>query len=371
MVLLRNQDALLPLSPQSGSIAVIGSHADKGVVTGGGSSAVVPRGGSAVTGVVPTTWPGPRIYQPSAPLAAIAKRTHGKVSYASGDDIAAAAKLAAQSKVAVVFVTQWTSESFDVPTMALPGNQDALVAAVAKANPHTIVVLENNGPVGMPWLDNVGAVMDAWYPGARGGEAIARLLFGEVAPSGHLPVTWPRDESQLPRATIPGAGLAEIGLTPQGEPAASVDYNIEGADVGYRWFQKRGITPLFPFGHGLTYTQFDYGKPTLTQADGTVKMTLQRHQHRQARRGRRAAAVRHAAGQGPHAAAGRMAAGDVEARPDAPGNHHRQRHSNGEFRRGHPRLETRRRQLPFRAGSIGREFRRRGDRCSWPRPIAP
>lgn len=273
-VLLRNQDALLPLSPQTASIAVIGSHADKGVVTGGGSSAVKPRGGSAVTGVVPTEWPGPRIYQPSAPLAAIAKRTHGKVSYASGDDIAAAAKLAAQSKVAVVFVTQWTSESFDAPSMALPGNQDALVAAVAKANPHTIVVLENNGPVSMPWLDNVGAVMEAWYPGVKGGEAIARLLFGEVAPSGHLPVSWPRDESQLPRATIPGAGLAAIGLTPQGRPAASVDYNIEGADVGYRWFQKRGITPLFPFGYGLTYTQFDYGKPTLTAADGTVKMSF-------------------------------------------------------------------------------------------------
>jgi len=273
-VLLRNQNDLLPLSPQLASIAVIGSHADKGVVTGGGSSAVKPRGGSAVTGLVPTEWPGPRIYQPSAPLAAIAKRTHGTVSYASGDDIAAAAKLAAQSKVAVVFVTQWTSESFDVPSMALPGNQDALVAAVTKANPHTIVVLENNGPVSMPWLDSVGAVMEAWYPGVNGGEAIARLLFGEVAPSGHLPISWPRNESQLPRATIPGAGLAAIGLDPQGEPAASVDYNIEGADVGYRWFQKRQISPLFPFGHGLTYTQFHYGKPELTKADGTVKMSF-------------------------------------------------------------------------------------------------
>lgn len=273
-VLLRNQNELLPLSPQIASIAVIGSHADKGVVTGGGSSAVKPHGGSAVTGLVPTTWPGPRIYQPSAPLAAIAKRTHGKVSYASGDDIAAAAELAAQSKVAVVFVTQWTSESFDVPSMALPGNQDALVAAVAKANPHTIVVLENDGPVSMPWLDNVGAVMDAWYPGANGGEAIARLLFGEVAPSGHLPLSWPRNENQLPRATIPGAGLAEIGLTPQGQPATSVDYNTEGADVGYRWFQKRGITPLFPFGYGLAYTQFRLGTPTLSKADGTVKMSF-------------------------------------------------------------------------------------------------
>ncbi|MGH8216780.1 MAG: beta-glucosidase, partial [Rhodanobacteraceae bacterium] len=256
-VLLRNQDALLPLSAAE-SVAVIGGHADKGVLTGGGSSAVESPEGNAVPGVPPTNWPGPRIYQPSAPLAAIERRAHGKVNYADGKDIAAAARLAAGSDVAVVFVEQWAAESFDLPMLALPGNQDALVEAVAKANPHTIVVLENNGPVAMPWLTQVGAVLEAWYPGAAGGEAIARLLYGEVDPSGRLPVSWPRDESQLPRPQIPGAGLAAIGPLPHGQPAQDVDYDIEGADVGYRWYQRQHLEPLFPFGYGLTYTHFEY-----------------------------------------------------------------------------------------------------------------
>ncbi len=259
-VLLRNQKNLLPLSPKLASIAMIGGHADKGVLSGGGSSVVYPPGGNAVPGLPPEGWPGPRVYQPSAPLAAMTRRMPGKVKFDDGRDPAAATRLAARSDVAVVFVEQWDAESFDRPDMNLPDNQSALIAAVAKANPHTVVVLENNGPVNMPWLNQVGAVLESWYPGARGGEAITRLLFGEVAPSGRLPMTWPKDESQLPRPTIPGAGLASIGLPPQGQPADTVDYRIEGADVGYRWFQKRGLEPLFPFGYGLTYTHFGYGK---------------------------------------------------------------------------------------------------------------
>jgi len=260
-VLLRNEDDLLPLSPRLASIAVIGGHADLGVLSGGGSSAVTPPDGNATNELPPPqAWPGPRFYQPSPPLAAISRRVHGKVQYNDGRDIAAAAQLAAHSDVAVVFVEQWSAESFDWPHMTVPDNQDALVAAVAKANPHTIVVLENNGPLSMPWLGQVGAVLEAWYPGARGGEAITRLLFGEVAPSGRLPMSWPRDESQLPRPQIPGAGFTPIGLMPQGQPADSVDYNIEGADVGYRWFQRRGIEPLFAFGYGLSYTHFGYDK---------------------------------------------------------------------------------------------------------------
>ncbi|MEW9623544.1 beta-glucosidase family protein [Rhodanobacter geophilus] len=268
-VLLRNRDALLPLSAAQ-SVAVIGGHADKGVLTGGGSSAVQSPQGNAVPDLPPTAWPGPRIYQPSAPLAAIRQRAHGAVSYASGEDIAAAAKLAAQAKVAVVFVEQWAAESVDAPHLTLPGNQDALVEAVARANPHTVVVLENNGPVAMPWLARVGAVLEAWYPGAAGGEAIARLLYGEVDPSGRLPLTWPRDESQLPRPQIPGAALTSMGQPPQGQPAQDVDYNIEGADVGYRWYQRKHLDPLFPFGYGLTYTHFDYSGFAPRMANGKV-----------------------------------------------------------------------------------------------------
>ena len=273
-VLLRNQHDLLPLAPTVASIAVIGGHADRGVLTGGGSSAVMPPAGNAVPGLAPLDWPGPRIYQPSPPLAAIGRRVHGKVQFNDGHDVAAAAQLAASSQVAVVFVEQWAAESFDLPDMTLPDHQDALVAAVAKANPHTIVILENNGPLRMPWLEHAGAVIEAWYPGAGGGEAIARLLFGEVAPSGRLPLSWPRDESQLPRPQIPGAGLASIGVPPQGQPADSVDYNIEGADVGYRWFQRRGIEPLFSFGYGLTYTHFGYDKLQAHWKDGRLMVAF-------------------------------------------------------------------------------------------------
>jgi len=270
-VLLRNEHDLLPLSPKLASIAVIGGHADLGVLSGGGSSAVTPPDGNASNELPPPhAWPGPRIYQPSPPLAAISRRVHGKAQFNDGRDIAAAVQLAARSDVAVVFVEQWSAESFDRPDMTLPGNQDALVAAVAKVNPRTIVVLENNGPLRMPWLEQVGAVLEAWYPGARGGEAIARLLFGEVAPAGRLPMTWPRNEAQLPRPRIPGAGLASIGLPPQGQPAESVNYNIEGADVGYRWFQRRGIEPLFAFGYGLTYTHFAYGRLQAHWKDGQL-----------------------------------------------------------------------------------------------------
>ncbi|MGA0587614.1 beta-glucosidase family protein [Dyella sp. KRB-257] len=274
MVLLRNASNALPLGKGVGAVAIIGSHADVGVTTGGGSSAVKPRGGSPVTGIEPTTWPGPKMYQRSSPMQAIGRRNGGKVAYASGEDIAAAARLAAQSKVAVVFAEQWVAESFDVPTMNLPGNQDALIAAVARANPHTIVVLQTNGPVKMPWLDQVQGVVEAWYPGANGGEAIARVLFGEVEPSGRLPLTWPKDESQLPRPTIPGAGLAAIGIPPQGEPQQDIDYNIEGAGVGYRWFQRKHLQPLFPFGYGLGYTTFRYGTPTVHTSGGQVTATV-------------------------------------------------------------------------------------------------
>jgi beta-glucosidase len=273
-VLLRNEHNLLPLSGSLKSIALIGGHADKGVLSGGGSSVVYPPAGNAVPGLPPDGWPGPRVYQPSAPLAAIARRLPGKVQFNDGHDVAAAVQLASHADVAVVFVEQWDAESFDRPDMTLPDNQDALAAAVTKANPHTIVVLENNGPVKMPWLDQSGAVLESWYPGARGGEAIARLLFGEVAPSGRLPMTWPKDESQLPRPQIPGAGLASIGVPPQGQPADTVDYRIEGVDVGYRWFQRKHIAPLFPFGYGLMYTNFGYEKLQVKWANGKLAIAF-------------------------------------------------------------------------------------------------
>ena len=253
MVLLKNDGALLPLSATARRIAVIGSHADVGVLSGGGSSqvyAVGGVGGMAVPGLGPNDFPGPLVYHPSSPLKAIrAQAPRADVAYADGTDPQAAAALAAHSDIAVVFVNVWSAESLDSP-LGLPDGQDALVAAVAKANSHTVVVLETGGPVLMPWLDQVGAVLEAWYPGTRGGEAIARVLFGEVAPSGRLPISFPRSEDQLPRPRLDGDPKAPNQMF-------DVQYS-EGAAVGYKWFDRQKLEPLFPFGYGLSYTRFAY-----------------------------------------------------------------------------------------------------------------
>jgi beta-glucosidase len=252
MVLLKNAGDLLPLSAKTASIAVIGAHADIGVLSGGGSSQVRPLGGPALTVPAPPGSPpgAPKmIWVPSAPLAAIkAAAPEARVAYAGGADITQAASLAAQAKVAVVFAYQWESEGWDVSNLALPADQDRLIEAVAAANKHTIVVLETGGPVLMPWLDRVGAVLEAWYPGQRGGPAMAQVLFGAASPSGHLPVTFPRNEAQLPPSA---AGYERAGT------AAKIAYT-EGADAGYRWYALTKARPLFPFGYGLSYTHVAY-----------------------------------------------------------------------------------------------------------------
>ena len=262
-VLLKNDGALLPLKPAMRRIVVIGSHADKGVLSGGGSSQVYPAGGNAVPGLEPTGWPGPVVYFPSSPVSALRALLPGaEVSFVDGTDPAAAASAARGADVALVFLNQWTTESVDAP-LALPGNQDALVEAVSAANPKTVAILETGGPVLMPWAAKVPAILEAWYPGTAGGEAIANLLAGRVNPSGHLPVTFPRDESQLPRPVRPGTGLKDGDMF-------AIDYS-EGAAVGYKWFDAKGIEPLFAFGHGLSYTRFAYGPLTASAGlDGRV-----------------------------------------------------------------------------------------------------
>ncbi|MEG3788535.1 glycoside hydrolase family 3 C-terminal domain-containing protein [Lysobacter sp. CCNWLW3] len=255
-VLLRNRDGALPLAASVRSIAVIGGHADVGVLAGGGSSVVLARGGNAVPGLAPTAWPGPVMFHPSSPLRALQARAGAaQVRYDDGRDPAAAARLAAEAEVAIVFATQWSTESVDQADLGLGEAQDALIAAVARANPRTVVVLESNGPVRMPWLDATAAVLQAWYPGGRGGEGLAGLLYGDVNPSGHLPMSWPRDESQLPRPHIDGLGMGNRTPPPQ-----RIDYDIEGANVGYKWYAARGLSPLFAFGHGLSYTRFGLEK---------------------------------------------------------------------------------------------------------------
>jgi beta-glucosidase len=200
-----------------------------------------------------------QIFDPSSPLTAIrAKAPSASVQFDDGTNPASAAALARSSSVAIVFVSVWTSEGMDLPDLNLPNNQDALVSAVAAANPHTIVVVESGGPVVMPWLASVSAVLEAWYPGQRGGEAIANILFGDVNPSGKLPITFPKSVNDLPRPTIPAPA------DPNSTAPFNVDYGVEGANVGYKWYDSRGIEPLFPFGFGLSYTTFAISNLQLT-----------------------------------------------------------------------------------------------------------
>ncbi|HLW93700.1 MAG TPA: glycoside hydrolase family 3 C-terminal domain-containing protein [Roseiarcus sp.] len=258
IVLLKN-DAVLPIAQNAARIAVIGAHADRGVLSGGGSSQVVPRGGVAArerSNLVE----GDLIFDPSSPLEAIRRQLpKTQVDYDDGRDPARAAALAAKAEIAIVFADQWMTETADAPDLKLPDGQDALIETVARANPRTVVVLETGGPVLMPWLDKTAAVLEAWYPGQQGGQAIAEILAGAVNPSGHLPVTFPARESQLPRAKTPGdpkgAPRGPVGRGGHYGAIFSAEYN-EGAAVGYKWFAARGERPLFPFGFGLSYATF-------------------------------------------------------------------------------------------------------------------
>jgi beta-glucosidase len=281
IVLLKNEAGALPLSKTAKSIAVIGGYADGGVLSGAGSSQVMGKGGPAVKLPVAGSgiWAGfiSESYHRSSPMAAIkAQAPDATVLYRQGQYIKDAAELAARSEVAVVFVTQWMTEGLDVPDLTLPRGQDALIEAVAAANPNTIVVLETGGPVKMPWLGKVKGVIEAWYPGARGGEAIASVLFGQTNPSGRLPLSFPADENQLPRPHLDGSDWVEpdFGGNPKnGKDQLHTDFDIEGSDLGYRWFARTGRKPLFPFGHGLSYTSFARAKPMINGLSASVRVT--------------------------------------------------------------------------------------------------
>jgi beta-glucosidase len=155
-------------------------------------------------------------------------------------------------------VTKHNSEGRD-GTLELEGNQDALVAAVAQSNPKTIVVIESGGAVFMPWAPQVPAILEAFYPGIRGGAAIARILTGKVNPSGHLPISFPASADQLAHPVLPGTGLPD-------ETPAAITYD-EGAAIGYKWYEAKGYKPLWAFGHGLSYTNFALSGLT-AQPDG-------------------------------------------------------------------------------------------------------
>src|SRR5713101_6793478 len=274
IVLLRNEHAQLPLdAAKVSSIAVIGAHSAVGMISGGGSAQVDPPGGNAIMppGQGRATWQA-HIWFPTSPLKAIrAAAPHANVQYDPGTDPASAAALAKKADVAIVFAYQWESEGMDLDSLSLPEHQDDLIAKVAAANPHTVVVLETGSPVTMPWADQVSGILEAWYAGSRGAEAVARVLFGEVNPSAKLPITFPKSEADLPHPILVKPPKAS---TTNGEPDAwktiakglppfQVTYD-EGLKVGYKWYDAERKQVLFPFGYGLSYTTYSYSDLKVT-----------------------------------------------------------------------------------------------------------
>ena len=276
-VLLKNSNATLPLDrTKLRSIAIIGTNADAGMISGGGSAQV------DAPGRPPSKW-NEHIWFPTSPLKALRAKVPGAtVGFDSGANPAAAADLAKKSDVAIVFASQWTTEGRDLTNLSLPDNQDALIAQVAAANPRTIVVLETGTAVTMPWLDNVSAVLEAWFAGSKGADAVANILFGDVNPSAKLPMTFPHSEADLPHPNLvippkEAQGRAAVMKSGEAKPTFAVTYD-EGLKVGYKWYDAENKPVLFPFGFGLSYTTYSYsglkvnpGKETIVTF--TVKNT--------------------------------------------------------------------------------------------------
>jgi beta-glucosidase len=200
---------------------------------------------------------------PSSPLEELKTLLpEAEIDFDPGYTPAEAALLAKRSDLVIVFGIRAEGEGFDLADTSLPWGQDELIDTVATANPNTVVVLETGNPVSMPWRDKVKAIVEAWYPGQGGGQAIAEVLTGEVNPSGRLPVTWPESLDQTPRPELPDVGV------PAGTPT-TIDYH-EGAEIGYRWFATTGEKPLYAFGHGLGYTTFEYGELAVDGGEGVT-----------------------------------------------------------------------------------------------------
>lgn len=267
-VLLKNK-GLLPLNAAAvRSIAVIGPHANEGMMSGGGSAQV------DAPGRPPAGWQA-QVWFPPSPIKVLqAKFPGAKVQFDSGADPVSAAALAKSSDVAIVFAYQWESEGMDLPNLSLPVKQDEIIEAVAAANPRTVVVLETGTAVTMPWVDKVGAVLEAWYAGSRGAEAIVNILSGDVNPSAKLPMTFPKSEADLPhpQLTQPGPGqTGEAAVMKTGEPKPTFTMHYdEGLKVGYKWYDAEKKPVLFAFGHGLSYTTFAYSGLKVTPGKESV-----------------------------------------------------------------------------------------------------
>jgi beta-glucosidase len=235
MVLLKNKDGLLPLDrTKIKRVALIGPYAVREMTGGGGSSHVIP-----LYSISPVDGIDEALLQ-QTPIALL-----------DGNDIETATAAAKRADVAIVMVGDDEGEDHD-HSISLPASQDNLIHAVAKANPHTIVVLKSGSAVLMPWIEEVPAVLEAWYPGEEDGNAVANVLFGKTNPSGKLPLTFPATLDQT------------LARNPEQYPGdgRTVHYS-EGLAVGYRGYENHDTKPLFPFGFGLSYTTFAYSGLTV------------------------------------------------------------------------------------------------------------
>jgi beta-glucosidase len=278
IVLLKNE-GVLPIKPDVKTIAVIGGHADKGMLAGGGGSSLtdpigglaldVPLGGHGIfAGLRRLTVTGP------SPVAELHEHfPNAEILFDPGESPADAAAIARRADVIVVMGIKTESENHDHADMSLPWGQAAMIEAVLDANPNTVVVLQTGNPVEMPWRDKARAIIESWYSGNVGGRAVAEVLSGAVNPSGRLPVTFYEGVEQTPHPVLPGFG------TPTNTPTV-INYH-EGAEVGCRWLARTGDKPLYAFGHGLSYTSFAHsdlevsGGETIT-ASFTVTNTGER-----------------------------------------------------------------------------------------------
>jgi beta-glucosidase len=283
IVLLKNERGVLPLNAAKvHTIAIIGGHADVGMISGGGSAQVDPPGGNVIAapGHNATHWQD-HVWFPTSPLKALKEKLpNAKVEFNSGQDLAAAAAAAKSADVAIVFAYQWESEGVDLTTLSLPDNQDALIEAVAAANPHTVVVLETGTAVTMPWIGKVAGVVEAWYAGSAGHTALANVLTGEVNATGKLAMTFPKSDADLPHPVIPalskedeGAGSGSVDDRAHIRSKYTVTYD-EGLKVGYKWYEAEHKEPLFPFGFGLSYTTYAYSGLKVDDATKSVTFTV-------------------------------------------------------------------------------------------------
>jgi beta-glucosidase len=287
IVLLKNSSTVLPINPSRvHTIAMIGGHADVGMISGGGSAQVDPPGGNAIMppGKGATIWQKP-VWFPTSPLKALqTKLPNAKIDFDPGTDPKSAANLAKSADLAIVFAYQCLAEDMDVPSLSLPDNQDALIEQVAAANPHTIVVLETGTAVTMPWIDKVAGVVEAWYAGSSGHKALANVLVGDVNPAGKLPLSFPKSEADLPHTDAPkipsesqhAGDVADSGA-PTADASAHAGYAAhydEGTEVGYKWYEAQNKNPLFPFGFGLSYTTYAYSGLSVDSTAKTARFTV-------------------------------------------------------------------------------------------------